>query len=66
MEYITKALEQRDDAFWMWNLKAQIAQKLNKKDIAIAAAQKAMDVSKGSSYEAEQKKANEKIINSFK
>lgn len=66
LEYITKALEERNDAFWMWNLKAQIAQKLNKKDIAIEAANKAMEVSKGTSYEGEQKRANEKIINSFK
>ncbi len=66
LEYVTKATEERSDAFWMWHLKAKIAKKLNKKDVAIAAANKAIEVSKGSSYEAEQKRNNELIINSFK
>ncbi|MCB0696344.1 MAG: DUF2911 domain-containing protein [Chitinophagaceae bacterium] len=62
LEYVNKALETRQDAFWMWNLKARIAQQLGKKDIAIEAANKAIEVSKGSAYEAEQKRNNEAII----
>lgn len=61
-EYVSKALESRTDAYWMWHLKAKIAAKLGKKDDAIAAANKAMEVSKGGPSEAEQKRANEAII----
>lgn len=64
--YVDKALEERPDAFWMWYLKARIAQKMGKKDEAIAAANKAMETSKGSAYEAEQRRNNQKIINSMK
>lgn len=65
LEYVTKAIESRPDAFWMWHLKAKIAKNLGKKDIAIEAANKAIEVSKGSAYEAEQKRNNEAIIKSF-
>lgn len=65
LEYITKATDARADAFWMWALKAKIAKKLGKKDIAIEAANKAMEVSKGTSYEAEQKRSNEALIKSL-
>lgn len=65
LEYVTKAVEGRPDAFWMWHLKAKIAKKLGKKDIAIEAANKAIEVSKGSAYEAEQKRNNEAIIKSL-
>lgn len=61
-EYVNKALETRTDAYWMYHLKAKIAAKLGKKDDAIAAANKAMEVSKGGPGEDEQKRANEKII----
>lgn len=61
-EYVNKALEARKDAYWMYHLKAKIAAKLGKKDDAIAAANKAMEVSKGGPGEDEQKRANEKII----
>lgn len=61
-EYVNKALETRTDAYWMYHLKAKIAAKLGKKDEAIAAANKAMEVSKGGPGEGEQKRANEKII----
>ena len=62
LEYVTKALETRKDAYWMYHLQAKIAAKLGKKDIAIAAANKAMEVSKGGPSEAEQKRSNEAII----
>lgn len=62
LEYVTKAANERNDAFWMWNLKAKIAQKLGKKDVAIEAANRAMEISKGGPYEAEQKRSNQAII----
>lgn len=65
LEYVTKAANERNDAFWMWNLKAKIAQKLGKKDVAIEAANKAIEISKGGPYEAEQKRANQEIINAL-
>lgn len=66
LTYVDKALEDRPDAFWMWYLKARIAAKMGKKDVAIASANKAMETSKGSAYEDEQRRNNEKIINSMK
>lgn len=63
LEYATKAANERNDAFWMWHLKAKIAQKLGKKDVAIEAAKRAIEISKGGPYEAEQKRVNEEIIN---
>jgi len=65
LEYVSKAIEGRPDAFWMWHLKAKIAKNLGKKDIAIEAAKKAIEISKGSAYEAEQKRNNEAIIKSL-
>lgn len=65
LEYVTKAANERNDAFWMWNLKAKIAQKLGKKDIAIEAANRAIEISKGGPYEAEQKRNNQQIIDAL-
>lgn len=65
LTYVSKALQERPDAFWMWHLKAKIAKKLNKKDIARDAANMAIEKSKGSAYEAEQKRNNEAIIKSL-
>ena len=64
--YVDKALDQNPNAFWMWYLKARIAQKMNKKDVAIAAANKAIEVSKGSAYEDEYKRNNQKIIDALR
>lgn len=63
--YVDKALEERQDAFWMWHLKAKIAKKLGKKDVARTAANMAIEKSKGSAYEAEQKRNNEELIKSL-
>lgn len=65
LEYVTKAANERNDAFWMWHLKAKIAQKLGKKDIAIEAANRAIEISKGGPYEAEQKRNNQQIIDAL-
>lgn len=64
--YVNKALEERPDAFWMWYLKARIAQKMGKQQDAIAAANKAIETSKGSAFEEEQRRNNQKIINAMK
>src|SRR5690606_26100041 len=63
LEYVTKAADERNDASVRWHLKAKIAQKAGKKDVAIDAAKKAIEISKNGPYAAEQKRVNEKIIN---
>lgn len=64
--YVDKALEANPKAFWMWSLKARIAQKMGKKEDAINAANKAMEVAKGSAFEAEYVNNMTKLINSYK
>lgn len=66
IQYVDKALVERPDAFWMWYLKARIAQKMGREQEAIAAANKAIETSKGSAFEDEQRRNNQKIINSLK
>lgn len=65
-QYVDKALEQNPKAFYMWALKARIAQKMGRKDDAIAAANKSMETAKGSAFEAEYMRNNQKIIDSYK
>jgi tetratricopeptide (TPR) repeat protein len=65
-QYVDKALEQNPKAFYMWALKARIAQKMGRKDEAIAAANKSMETAKGSAFEAEYTRNNQKIIDSYK
>ena len=65
MTYVDKALESNPKAFWMWSLKARIAQKQNNKAVAIEAAQKSMDAAKGSAFEAEYVNNMTRIINSY-
>ncbi|XZF15059.1 DUF2911 domain-containing protein [Chitinophagaceae bacterium MMS25-I14] len=64
--YSDKAIEQNPKAYYLYNLKARIAQKLGKKEEAIVAARKSMEVAKGTSSEAEANRNNQKIIDSFK
>lgn len=66
LKYADKAIEENPKAFWIQHLKAKIAKEMGEKTIAIEAANKAIELSKGSAYEAEQKRNNELIINSFK
>lgn len=61
-DYVNKALETNPKAFYMWNLKARIAQKLGKKEEAIAAAQKSIETSKGDASEVEYLNKANKII----
>lgn len=65
-EYVDKALEQNPKAFYMWALKARIAQKMGNRQDAIAAATKSMELAKGSAFEAEYMHNNQKIIDAMK
>ncbi|RYE25877.1 MAG: DUF2911 domain-containing protein [Sphingobacteriales bacterium] len=65
-EYVNKATEQNPTAFYMWFLKARIAQKLGKKSEAIAAAEKSIETAKGTAFEADYIRNNQAIINSVK
>jgi len=53
LNYANKAIEQNPKAFYLYYLKARIAQQLGRKEEAIAAAQKSMDLAKGTPYEHE-------------
>lgn len=61
-QYVDKALETNPKAYYMWNLKARIAQKMGKKDEAIAAAKKSAEVAKGTPAEKEYTMKAEGII----
>jgi len=61
MSYTDKAIEENKDAFWLYWLKARIYQKQGKKAEAIAAAQKAADLSAATPYAAEYKKNAENL-----
>jgi hypothetical protein len=65
-DYVNKALETNPKAYYMWNLKARIAQKLGKKQEAIAAAQKSIETSKGDAAEVEYLNKANKIIGEIK
>ncbi len=62
MEYVNKALAQNPNAFYMYHLKAKIAQKQGNKEEAITAATQSIELAKGSAAEKEYKRNNEKII----
>ncbi|RYZ51781.1 MAG: DUF2911 domain-containing protein [Sphingobacteriales bacterium] len=62
MEYVNKALAQNPNAFYMYNLKARIAQRQGDREEAIAAARKSIDLAKGTANEAEYKRNGERII----
>lgn len=66
LAYSDKAIEQNPKAFWMYHLKAKIAAKLGQKDVAIAAANKSIEVAKGGPAEAEYTRNNQKLIDSLK
>jgi hypothetical protein len=60
--YVNKALETNPKAFYMWNLKARLAQKLGKKEDAITAAEKSIETAKGGAAELEYTTKANKII----
>lgn len=53
LEYINSAIKTNPEAFWMQWAKAQILNKLGKKEEALKAAQTAADLTKGTAYENE-------------
>ncbi len=63
--YISKALEANPKAYWNFLLKARIAAKLGDKTTAREAAQKAMEVAKGTPGEAEYAKLSKALIDSL-
>jgi hypothetical protein len=64
--YVGKAIEDNPKAYYIWLLKARIAQKLGKREDALEAANKSIELAKGSAYEAEYKHNNQKIIDALK
>jgi tetratricopeptide (TPR) repeat protein len=62
MEYVNKALGQNPNAFYMYALKARIAQKQGDKATAIAAATQSMELAKGTAFEEEYKRGGQRII----
>lgn len=65
-EYVNKAIEQNPKAFYMQYLKARIAQKMGKREEAIAAAEKSIELAKGSAYEDDYRRQNMKIIRALR
>jgi Protein of unknown function (DUF2911)/NMDA receptor-regulated protein 1 len=63
---VDKALEQNPKAFYMWYLKARVAQKMGNKKEATDAANKSIELAKGSAYEAEYKHNNQKVLDALK
>jgi hypothetical protein len=61
-EYVSKAVDANPKAFYMWHLKAKIAQKTGRKADALAAAQKSIELTKGTPNEREYKNNNQKVI----
>ena len=61
LTYINKAIESNKEAYWLYWTKAQISAKLNKKNEALEAAQKAMDLTKNTDAEQEYLKKYQKL-----
>jgi hypothetical protein len=65
-EYVNKAVEQNPKAFYMWHMKAKMAMKLGKKAEAKEAAEKSIETAKGSAFEADYVRNNQKILDDLK
>ena len=66
MAWVDKALEQNPKAYYMWHTKAKIAAKMGDKQTARQAAQKSMEVAKGTSAEDEYRGLNERLLATMK
>ncbi len=64
--YVDKALEEDGSAFYMWYLKARIEKKLGHEEKAIEAARKSIETAKGSAFEADYIRNNNKLIDDIK
>lgn len=62
MEYVNKALGQNPNAFYIYALKARIAQKQGDRAEAVSAATQSIELAKGSPFENEYKRSMGKII----
>jgi hypothetical protein len=61
-EYVNRAIKDNPKAYYMYYLKARIAQKLDMVEEAIEAAEKSIEVATGTPNEAEYKRLNNRII----
>jgi hypothetical protein len=61
-EYVNRAIKDNPKAYYMYYLKARIAQKLDMVDEAIEAAEQSIEAAKGTPNEAEYRRNNMKII----
>ena len=66
MEYVNKALAQNPNAFYMYSLKARIAQKQGNKEEAVEAAKQSMELAKGTAFEKEYVRSMSKIVKNNK
>ncbi|MCU0329591.1 MAG: DUF2911 domain-containing protein [Candidatus Kapabacteria bacterium] len=66
LTYADKAIEANPKAFWLQFMKAKIAAKLGRKDVATAAANASIQLAKGTPYEAEYTRNNQKLLESLK
>ncbi|MFA0963888.1 DUF2911 domain-containing protein [Roseivirga sp. BDSF3-8] len=64
LEWVNKAVDMRQDAFWMMHLKAKIQAEMGKKKEAIATAKKSMEVAKQANN-MDYVRLNEKLIESM-
>lgn len=65
-EYVDKALLQDPKAYYMWYLKARIEMKTGNNKEAAEAAKKSMETSAGTTFEADYKHNNQKILDEIK
>ncbi|RPI69730.1 MAG: DUF2911 domain-containing protein [Ignavibacteriae bacterium] len=66
LDYATKAADKNPKAYWLFMLKARIAAKLGNKAVATEAANKTIEVAKGTPGEAEYTKAAQELLTSLK
>jgi hypothetical protein len=59
---VNRAIKDNPKAYYMYYLKARIAAKLDMVEEAVAAAEKSIEVAKGTPSEAEYRRLNEKLI----
>ncbi len=66
LEYAGKALERNPKAYWTALMKARIAAKLGRKDVAREAAAKTIEIAKAAGGDADYEKAAQEILNANK
>ena len=66
LEYAGKALERNPNAYWLAMLKARIAAKLGRNDVAREAANKTIELVRGTGAQAEYTKSAQDLINTLK